>query len=88
MSQAIIHFFRLVKRIAFQCPINHISDPLFMLFDQYKSKVAEIEKYVDKGTNKEEDYDQLEKSDSELNMMLMKNLAMTVDQQDDHQLSF
>lgn len=91
LSQLIIKLFRQIKRIAFQCPVNHIADPFFMLFDQYKMKVAEIEKYLDKGKKNDENDDKvdyIDKNDSELNMMLMKNLAMTSDQQDDHQLNF
>jgi hypothetical protein len=46
LGRDLIDLFRLTKRIAYHCPLEHISDPFFILYEQYKGRVKDIEKYI------------------------------------------
>lgn len=39
-------FLSLNKRIGYSCPVEHISDPFFMLYTLNKEKVQEIDRIV------------------------------------------
>jgi hypothetical protein len=34
---------RLTRRISYNCPLEHISDPFFILYAQYKDRVLELQ---------------------------------------------
>ena len=51
LSDQLIDILRLTKRLAYHCPIEHISNPFFMLYCQYKYKVVGIKRFVDKNND-------------------------------------